>query len=103
MPPRGCVLRLERWLADRGAHLDRVRYPRPDARGEVEAWRITPGEAFGRVVAAHGAGNDALYPQLALFKALVERGMEVFSFDVDGHGAASTTVFSPETVPDAVA
>lgn len=102
MPPRGCVRRLERWLAGEGARLERVRYARPQARGQVEAWRITPAEPRARVVAAHGAGNDALYPQLALFKALVRRGVEVFSFDVDGHGAASTTVFTPEIVPSAI-
>ncbi|HEX8242294.1 MAG TPA: alpha/beta fold hydrolase, partial [Longimicrobium sp.] len=103
MPPRGCVPRLERWLAGEGARLQRVRYARPDAHGEVEAWRITPAEPRARVVVAHGAGNDALYPQVALFKALVRRGVEVFSFDVDGHGAASTTVFSPGVVPSALA
>ena len=103
MPPRGCVPRLERWVAGEGARLGRVRYARPEARGEVDAWRITPARPRARVVAAHGAGNDALYPQVALFKALVRRGVEVFSFDVDGHGAASTTVFSPGIVPSAVA
>ncbi|HSU13885.1 alpha/beta fold hydrolase [Longimicrobium sp.] len=103
MPPRGCVRRLERWLAAEGARLERVRYARPEARGEVDAWRVTPAEPRARVVAAHGAGNDALYPQIALFKALVRRGVEVFSFDADGHGAASTTVFSPEVVPSAIA
>lgn len=86
-----------------GARLERLRYARPGARGEVEAWRLAPREAKARVVAAHGAGNDALYPQLALFEALVRRGVEVFAFDVDGHGAGSTTVFSPETVVSAVA
>jgi alpha-beta hydrolase superfamily lysophospholipase len=103
MPPRGCVDRLERWLASEGARLERVRYARPEARGDVDAWRIVPAEARARVVAAHGAGNDALYPQIALFKALVREGVEIFSFDVDGHGAASTTVFAPDVVPSAVA
>ncbi|MBV9108237.1 MAG: alpha/beta fold hydrolase [Gemmatimonadetes bacterium] len=103
MPPRGCVPRLERWLARHGARIERVRYARPDARGDVEAWRITPAEPRGRVVVAHGAGNDALYPQLPLFKTLLLRGMEIFSFDIDGHGAASTTVFAPDVVPGALA
>jgi alpha-beta hydrolase superfamily lysophospholipase len=103
MPPRDCVGRLERWLAGEGARLERVRYARPQAGGEVEAWRLVPSEPRARVVAAHGAGNDALYPQVALFKALVSCGVEVFSFDVDGHGAGSTTVFSPAAVPSALA
>ncbi|HET7232553.1 MAG TPA: alpha/beta fold hydrolase [Longimicrobium sp.] len=103
MPGRECVTRLERWLAGQGARLERVRYARPAARGQVDAWRLLPREPRARVVAAHGAGNDALYPQVALFKALVSRGVEVFSFDIDGHGAESTTVFSPEIVPSALA
>jgi alpha-beta hydrolase superfamily lysophospholipase len=102
MPPRDCVPRLERWLAAEGARLERVRYHRSDAGGEVEAWRLVPREPRARVVAAHGAGNDALYPQVALFKALVRKGVEVFSFDIDGHGAGSTTVFSPDVVPSAL-
>jgi len=102
MPPRDCVPRLERWLVAEGARLERVRYARPAAGGEVDAWRLVPRAPRARVVAAHGAGNDALYPQIALFKALVRRGVEVFSFDVDGHGAASTTLFSPSVVPSAL-
>jgi alpha-beta hydrolase superfamily lysophospholipase len=102
MPPAGWVGRLERWMGAAGARLERLRYPRPEARGEVEAWRLAPRDARARVVAVHGAGNDALYPQLALFEALVRRGVEVFAFDVDGHGAGSTTVFAPETVPSAI-
>jgi alpha-beta hydrolase superfamily lysophospholipase len=86
-----------------GARLERVRYPRPEARGEVEAWRLSPREPRARVIAAHGAGNDALYPQLALFEALVRGGVEVFAFDLDGHGAGSSTLFSAETVPSALA
>jgi len=103
MPERLCVSRLERWLAGRGARLERVRYARPAARGQVDAWRLVPREPRARVVAAHGAGNDALFPQVALFKALVDRGVEVFSFDIDGHGAESSTVFAPEIVPTALA
>jgi len=103
MPPAGWIRRLERWMDPAGARLQRLRYPRPEARGEVEAWRLVPRTPRARVVAVHGAGNDALYPQLALFEALVRRGVEVFACDVDGHGAGSTTVFSPETVTSAVA
>ncbi|HEX6750958.1 MAG TPA: alpha/beta fold hydrolase [Longimicrobium sp.] len=102
MPPRACIRRLAEWMGEERATLERVHYRRPAARGQVEAWRLVPREPRARVVAAHGAGNDALYPQMALFKALVRRGVEVFSFDVDGHGASSTTVFAPEIVPSAV-
>jgi alpha-beta hydrolase superfamily lysophospholipase len=101
--PRVCVSRLERWLEAEGARLEHLRYARPAASGDVEAWRLVPREPRARVVAAHGAGNDALYPQIALFQALVARGVEVFAFDVDGHGAASTTVFSADAIHTCVA
>ncbi|HEU4453455.1 MAG TPA: alpha/beta fold hydrolase [Longimicrobium sp.] len=98
-----CLRRLERWMESSGARLERVRYPRPAAGGETAAFRLSPStDPRGRVVAVHGAGNDALYPQVALFKALLGRGFEVFAFDVDGHGAESTTVFSLPAVLDAV-
>lgn len=103
MAPRTCVTRLERWLAAEGARLEPVRYRRPEAGGDVSAFRLIPRELRARVVAAHGAGNDALYPQVALFKAFVRRGFEVFSFDIDGHGAESTTTFSVPAVESAVA
>jgi alpha-beta hydrolase superfamily lysophospholipase len=103
MPPASWIGRLRRWMDAEGARLERVRYARPEADGEVEAWRLSPREPRARVVAVHGAGNDALYPQLALFEALVRRGIEVFAFDVDGHGAGSTTRFSPGAVPSAIA
>ncbi|HEX2202492.1 MAG TPA: alpha/beta fold hydrolase [Longimicrobium sp.] len=98
----GCVRRLEAWLAGAGAWLERVRYARPEAGGEVSAYRLVPRNPRGRVVSAHGAGNDALFPQVALFKALVERGFEVFAFDWDGHGAESTTRFAPDALDSAL-
>ena len=102
MTAAGCVRRLEGWLAGAGGRLERVRYARPEAGGEVSAFRLVPRAPRGRVVSAHGAGNDALFPQVALFKALVARGFEVFAFDWDGHGAASTTRFAPDAIDSAL-
>ena len=39
MPPASWTLRLRRWMDVEGARLERVRYARPEAGGEVEAWR----------------------------------------------------------------
>jgi pimeloyl-ACP methyl ester carboxylesterase len=58
--------------------------------------------AIGRVVVAHGAGNDVLFPLLDIFRALVGRGFEVFAFDLDGHGWESTTRFSADAVRTAI-
>jgi alpha-beta hydrolase superfamily lysophospholipase len=94
MASAATATRLRRWLEARGGRLERFAYPRPEAGGEVEAWRLVPAVARLRVVVAHGAGNDALFPQAALFRALCEAAAEVFAFDLDGHGAHSTTTLS---------
>jgi pimeloyl-ACP methyl ester carboxylesterase len=94
--------RLEAWLAASGAHMETVGYPR--AGGRVRGFRLVPaGEARGRVLLAHGAGNDALYPLHALCKPLLRAGFEIFAFDLDGHGRESTTVFDVERIEDALA
>lgn len=94
---------VERWLRASGVRWERLRYPRPEAGGEAAAFRFRPaGAPRGRVVAAHGACDDALFPLVALYRALLERGLEVFAFDLDGNGWESTTRFSPEGIRTAV-
>lgn len=101
---RGYAERLGPWAARLGARAADVRYPRAEAGGEVCAVRLLPRERpSARVLVAHGAGNDAVYPLLELFRALLRARCEVFSFDVDGHGCTSTTVFAADTVRGAVA
>jgi acylglycerol lipase len=94
----------ERWLRASGRTWERLRYPRPEAGGDVAAFRLSPrGAPRGRVVAAHGACDDALFPLVALYGALLESGFEVFAFDLDGNGWESTTRFGADTVRGAVA
>lgn len=94
----------ERWLRASGFGWERVRYARPEAGGDVAGFRLLPrGDPRGRVVAAHGACDDALFPLVALYAALLGRGFEVFAFDLDGNGWESTTRFSPEGIRGAVA
>ena len=97
-------VRLRAWSRRIGADAADVRYPRPEAGGDVCAVHLLPrGPARARVLVVHGAGNDAIFPLLELFRALLDGGCEVFAFDVDGHGRGSTTVFDPRTVRTAVA
>lgn len=90
-------------LAAAGIAWERGRMPRPDAGGDA-AWvrLLPPGDPVARVVVAHGANNDALYPLLPLFEALVGVGMEVFAFDLDGNGWESTTKYARKTAPRAI-
>jgi alpha-beta hydrolase superfamily lysophospholipase len=95
--------RLAAWARGAGVRAADVRYPRPPARGDVCAVRLLPsGPPRARVLVAHGAGNDAVFPLLELFRALLSAGCEVFSFDVDGHGCGSTTLFAPDSVRTAM-
>lgn len=80
----------------------RLRYRR-SAGGEVVCYRLAPPRSPRAVVIpVHGAGNDALFALPGIIKRLLLAGYEVFSFDLDGHGRASTTTFDPETVGEAV-
>ena len=94
--------RLDDWMRAAGVRRERIRYPRPEAGGEVAALRFVPRSVRGRVVVAHGAGNDLLFPLVGLFKALVRARFEVFSFDLDGHGVESTTTFSDAVIHSAL-
>ncbi|HET6764913.1 MAG TPA: alpha/beta fold hydrolase, partial [Longimicrobiaceae bacterium] len=92
------------WLARAGIAWTRERYARPQAGGETGAYRLRPaGTPRARIVAAHGAGNDALFPLLTLSAALVARGFEVFAWDGDGQGRDTTTRFHPRAVRSSVA
>lgn len=99
---------LREWVEAQGMRHERLTYPRPEAGGETVAHRYTPaGEPRALVLVAHGAGNDALFAFPGFFKQLLERGFEVFTFDLDGHGRESTTRFSypaiSSAIPDALA
>lgn len=81
---------------------ERIAYDHP-AGGRTNAHRLSPaGGPAAMVVLVHGAGNDALFSFARLVKRLLSEQLEVFTFDVDGHGRGSTTVLDPSTLRDAV-
>ncbi len=98
---------LQAWMARQGMTWQHLPYSRPEAGGETDAYLLAPARPpHALVVFAHGAGNDALFPQVNLFRALLLAGYAVWTFDLDGHGRRSTTRFDPAiihgAVPDAV-
>lgn len=89
--------RFRAWAVERGIEWreERVAY------GPGEAWstayRLTPSaEPRRTVLALHGAGNDALFGWVGLFRRLLLDGGEVFSVELPGHGRTGTSRFSPE-------
>lgn len=91
------------WMVGQGMIWKHLPYARPEAGGETDAYLLIPARPpHALVVFAHGAGNDALFPQINLFRALLLAGYAVWTFDLDGHGRRSTTRFDPAIIPGAV-
>ena len=91
------------WLEVRNVQSRAVVIARPAAGGDSSGWLLVPrGPARGVVVSVHGTGNDALYPQISLFKALLRRRYAVLAFDLDGHGRSSTALLGADTLKEAV-
>lgn len=103
MRPPGFESTFRRWCESAAVDWSPVRYPRPEAGGETRAHRLRPaGEVRGGVLVVHGAGNDALFSLTGIFATLLEAGLEVFSFDVDGHGREGDTRLAAASVAGAV-
>lgn len=84
------------WVKDRDMGWESTRIPLPGSES-TRAYRLTPaGERRGIVVAAHGAGNDAFFAWVGLFKRLLDAGFEVFTFDLPGHGRRNRSRFAPD-------
>ncbi len=77
-------------------------YLRWQRGGFVNAWRMIPKNPKGRVVFVHATGNDALFPQLSFFQVVLKRGYEIFAFDLDGHGAFSSTILHCQHIKTSV-
>jgi alpha-beta hydrolase superfamily lysophospholipase len=54
------------------------------------------------VLLVHGAGNDALFAMIGLARRLLRAELEVFTFDLDGHGRGGTTRLAASSVAGAV-
>jgi alpha-beta hydrolase superfamily lysophospholipase len=95
---------LREWMTERGMRHERITYPRPAAGGQTVAYRLCPAAPpRGVLLVAHGAGNDALFAFPGFFKQVLQRGFEIFTFDMDGHGRSSTTTFCYPAVCTALA
>jgi pimeloyl-ACP methyl ester carboxylesterase len=91
----GYERKLREWMEACGMRHRRIIYPRAGAGGETVAYRLSPAqEPRAVVLVTHGAGNDALFAFTGLFKKILAAGLEIFTFDMDGHGRASTTTFA---------
>ena len=84
--------RFFRWLVRHNKVSKHVPFGQPETRNAF--WFLTT-PCHGTVAIVHGAGNDALYAQVHLIKHFLRRGLSVFSFDLDGHGRFSNSVFDP--------
>lgn len=86
------------WAEREGVGWTPLRFGRSGSAEETTAVRLTPaGPTRAVVLALHGAGNDALFGWVGLFKRLLSRSFEIFTWDLEGHGRATATRFAAET------
>jgi pimeloyl-ACP methyl ester carboxylesterase len=65
--------------------------------GVTTAYRLMPATPPDRVIlAVHGAGNDALFGWIGLFKRLLLGSSAVLTFDLPGHGRSNRDRFTAE-------
>lgn len=72
-------------------------YFKRSAGGETYYSCFLPTTFKRLMVFAHGTGNDALYPHQFFFEQFLRQGIGIFTFDLDGHGANSTTVLNKDS------
>ncbi len=85
-----------RWLDARGMTREWVALSHGETSESSIAYRFSPAEGTRRrVVAVHGAGNDALFGWIGLFKRMLGSGAEILTFDLPGHGRFDSGEFSP--------
>lgn len=70
----------------------------------THVFHLTPaGPPARRVIALHGAGNDALFGWVGLFKKLLLANAEILTIDLPGHGRRNRTEFSPSAAVETIA
>lgn len=75
---------------------EQISLPCEEGGGATTAYRLSPaGEAKRVVLTLHGAGNDAFFAWIGLYKRLLTAGGQVFTFDLPGHGRFNQTAFTP--------
>ncbi|MEX2571860.1 MAG: alpha/beta hydrolase [Gemmatimonadota bacterium] len=68
----------------------------------THGYRLSPSREPKRtLVALHGAGNDALFGWVGLFKRLLLAETEILSFDIPGHGRRNDSRFSGDAALNA--
>ena len=89
--------RYRTWAVERGIGWSEERVEYGPGRAASTAYRLTPpAEPRRTVLALHGAGNDALFGWVGLFRRLLLDGAEVFSVELPGHGRGGTSHFTSE-------
>lgn len=61
--------------------------------GSSQALLLESRAPRGRLIVAHGAGNDCRYSFAPFFAAALARGWQVASFDLPGHGRGNSSIF----------
>jgi pimeloyl-ACP methyl ester carboxylesterase len=87
-----------RWLESQGFFVIVTPMERAGGLSElIEIGRFDP-EARKTLFFLHGLGNDALFPNIAFYRALLMTDFNIVFADLDGHGKGLTSVFASQTI-----
>lgn len=76
---------------------------RRSKHGNASAELFIPQQFNGRtILAVHGTGNDRVFGLSRIFQQLLAAGFALFTFDIDGHGAQSSTLLVPDEMTTCV-
>jgi pimeloyl-ACP methyl ester carboxylesterase len=90
------VHRFHQWLKTEGYSFEESSYARSGGKAQVF---LAKAKTVGPVaVVLHSTGCDKYTPLVHLYRMLLEQGISIFAFDLDGHGVASTHVLDTEAL-----
>jgi len=86
------------WISERGGRTQEVTYERSHGGTCSALFVAAIPPAKGLVVVAHATGNDKYFTFIELFRLMHEERLDIFAFDLDGHGRQSTHLLSGSAV-----
>jgi alpha-beta hydrolase superfamily lysophospholipase len=91
------------WSEEHGIDWERLTLSVHPQGEWTRGYRFTPASgAIRHVLAVHGAGNDALFAWIGLFKRLLSADTGILTFDLPGHGRDTKGCFDPDRASDAI-
>ena len=93
------LFRLRQLTKKQGVEIKSFSFSQVKNPGEIHGWHLKPpGRQRHTVAFFHGWGNDSIFPQMQLFLDLLKRDIEIFTFDLYGHGVYTSTIITDKNI-----